>query len=214
MKNSCGTRACGEPVLREQAGLRFSALLVLTRTKLDSLLQLVKALRKVENLMECHTTLERVVARRAKEKCTKDSDFNPSVVNRKFGGYCNWCWRIGHKEAQCWFKQEYMKSNPSQDPLQRDVNGQIRQRKGKVTASPRAKAKARARENIQEKGTTTRTRLDLRMKMDSARWVIFVKNVRELNMSKRMMILRLPDWIEQLMCFAFKKCKSVVMGHS
>ena len=40
---------------------------------------------------------------------------------RKFGGYCNWCWRIGHKEAQFWFKQEYMKSNPSQDPLQRNV---------------------------------------------------------------------------------------------
>ena len=31
--------------------------------------------------MECHTTLESVVARRAKEKCTKDSDFNRSVVN-------------------------------------------------------------------------------------------------------------------------------------
>ena len=78
----------------------------------------------------------------------------------------------------------------------------------KVTASPRAKAKvkARARENIQEKGTTTWTRLDLRMKMDSARWVILVLNVKELNlsvMSKRMMIFGLPDWIEQLMCFAF-----------
>ena len=45
------------------------------------LLQLVKALRKVENLMECLTTLERVVARRAKEKCTEDSDFNASVVD-------------------------------------------------------------------------------------------------------------------------------------
>ena len=31
--------------------------------------------------MECHTTLEKVVAQRAKENCTKDSDFNPSVVN-------------------------------------------------------------------------------------------------------------------------------------
>ena len=56
---------------------------VMIRTKLDSLLQLVKAMRKVENLMECHTTLEGVVARRAKEKCIKDSDFNPSVVNRE-----------------------------------------------------------------------------------------------------------------------------------
>ena len=33
--------------------------------------------------MECHTTLERVVAQGAKEKCTEDSDFNPSVVNRE-----------------------------------------------------------------------------------------------------------------------------------
>ena len=40
-----------------------------------------KGLRKEENLMECHTTLEWVVARRAKEKCTKDTDCNPSVVN-------------------------------------------------------------------------------------------------------------------------------------
>ena len=31
--------------------------------------------------MECHSTLERVVARRAEEKCTNDSDFFPSVVN-------------------------------------------------------------------------------------------------------------------------------------
>ena len=27
----------------------------------------------------------------------------------RFGHYCNWCWRIGHKEAQCWFKQESVK---------------------------------------------------------------------------------------------------------
>ena len=41
----------------------------------------------------------------------------------------------------------------------------------------------------------------------NARWVILVLNVRELNwsvMSKRMMILRLTDWIEQQVCFAFK----------
>ena len=62
------------------------------------------------------------VAQRAKAKCIKDSDFKPERdEQRKFGGYCHWCWRIGHKEAQCWFSQEYMKSNPSQDPLQRDI---------------------------------------------------------------------------------------------
>ena len=48
-------------------GMQLRSFRVMTRTKLDSLLQLVKALRNVENLMECHTTLERVVGRRAKE---------------------------------------------------------------------------------------------------------------------------------------------------
>ena len=33
--------------------------------------------------MECHTTLERVLAQRAQEKFMKDSDFNPSVVNNE-----------------------------------------------------------------------------------------------------------------------------------
>ena len=33
--------------------------------------------------MEGHTTLERVVAQRAKEQFIKDSDFNPSVVNNE-----------------------------------------------------------------------------------------------------------------------------------
>ena len=46
-----------------------------------SLLQLVKALRKVPNLMECHTALEKVLARNATEKCTKDSENNPSAVS-------------------------------------------------------------------------------------------------------------------------------------
>ena len=34
---------------------------------------------------------------------------------RRFGGLCNWCWRIGHKEAQCWFNMEYMRSPDSND---------------------------------------------------------------------------------------------------
>ena len=59
---------------------------------------------------------------KGKGKMHKGLGFQPERgEQRKFGGYCNWCWRIGHKEAQCRFKQEYMKSNPSQDPLQRDI---------------------------------------------------------------------------------------------
>ena len=51
-------------------------------------------------------------------KMHKGLGFQPERgEQRKFGGYCNWCWRIGHKEAQCWFKQGYMKSNPFSGPV-------------------------------------------------------------------------------------------------
>ena len=72
--------------------------------------------------MECHTTLERVVARRAKEKCTKDPDFNPSVVNSE--SLVDIVIGVGEsvtKKPSVGFKQEYMESNPPQDPLQRDI---------------------------------------------------------------------------------------------
>ena len=71
--------------------------------------------------MECHTTLERV-ARMAKEKCTKDSDSNPSAVGTdvlEFSAIGAGEW--ASKESQCWFEQEYSKNNPPQDPLQRDI---------------------------------------------------------------------------------------------
>ena len=59
---------------------------------------------------------------KGKGKMHKGLGFQPERgEQRKFGGYCNWCWRIGHKEAQCWFKQQYMKSNPPEDTLQRDI---------------------------------------------------------------------------------------------
>ena len=29
----------------------------------------------------------------------------------RFGGKCNWCWRVGHKEAQCWFRNAYDQYN-------------------------------------------------------------------------------------------------------
>ena len=148
---------------------------VMTRVTLDSLLQLVQALRKVEDL-KVPTTLERVGDTKGKGKKHKGLGFQPERgEQRKFGGYCNWCWRIGHKEAQCWFKQEYMKSNPPQDLLQRDIREWTNtSEKGQGHSQPKkVKVMAKARENIQEKETTTRTRLALRMKkLDSARWVI------------------------------------------
>ena len=108
-------------------------------------------------------------------KSTKDSNFNPSVVNSESlvdtvisvvesgtekpnVGLNKSTSRAIHRRTRC--KETF-------------ANGQTRQRKEKVTASPKAKVKvkATARENIQEKGITTRTWLDLRMKkLDSARW--------------------------------------------
>ena len=87
---------------------------------------------------------------------------------------------------------------------------------GKVTGSPRAKAKvkARARENIREKGTTTKTRLDLRMKMDSARWVIFgikrqrVEFVGDVQENGEFESPRLD---RAAYVFCFQKCNSVSM---
>ena len=148
------------------------------RVKLDSSLQLVKALRKVDNLLECRTTLERV-ARRAKGKCTKDSDSNPSVVSRDVledsatgaGESATRRRSVGlnkstqgaiHRRTRC--KEIF-------------VNGRTQRRRGKVTTSPKVKVKvktkARARENMEKE---IATRLDLWFKkLDSAHWVILVK---------------------------------------
>ena len=54
-------------------GMQPRSFRVVTSVKLDSSLQLVTALRKVENLMECHTSLDRV-ALRAKDLQMKKLD--------------------------------------------------------------------------------------------------------------------------------------------
>ena len=91
------------------------------------------------------------------------------------------------------------------------MNGQTRQRKGKVTASPRAKGKGEGKGKRRHPGKVNHNQDQAGSpNEDSARWVILVLNVKELNlsvMSKKILILRLPDWIEQLLCFAFKSEK-------
>ena len=168
--------------------------------------------------MECHTTLERVVAQRAKEKFIKDSDFNPCVVNNeRFCGYCNWCWRIEHKEAQCWFKQEYMKSNPSQDPLQRDIRewsntsekGQGHsQPKGKSEGQGKGKRKHPRKENHNQDQAGSpnedgqRTLGDFGVKRQR---VEFVGDVQEND------DFETPRLDRASCVFCVQKCKSVVM---
>ena len=79
--------------------------------------------------------------RKGKGSIHKGLGFEPERgEQRKFGGCCDWCWRIGHKEARRCFFQGCMKSNPSQDPLQRDIRDWVkktRQRKGKVRENQR-----------------------------------------------------------------------------
>ena len=50
--------------------------------------------------MECHTTLEKGSGTKSKGKLMKDIGFQPERgEQRKFGGYCNWCWQIGLKKS-------------------------------------------------------------------------------------------------------------------
>ena len=87
------------------------------------------------------------------------------------------------------------------------MNGQTRQRRGKVTASPRAKVKDKGKRKHPGKGNHNQDQAGSPNE-DGQRTlgyfgvkrqrVEFVGDVQE-----RKVILRLPDWIEQLMCFAF-----------
>ena len=113
----------------------------MTRTKLDSLLQLAKAPVKGGKPNGVPYNFGKGSGTKGKGKLHKGLGFQPERgEQRKFGGHCNWCWRIGHKEAQCWFKQEYMKSNPSQDPLQQDIR-EWSNEKGQGHSQPKSKSK-------------------------------------------------------------------------
>ena len=79
-----------------------------------------KALRKVATPNGLPYNFGKGSGTKGKAKMHKGLGFLPERGDQKrFGGCCNWSLRIGHKEAQCWFKQECRKSNPSQDPLQK-----------------------------------------------------------------------------------------------
>ena len=142
---------------------------------------------------------------KGKGKYAQSSVFNPSVVNSEgFGGYCDWCWRVGHKEAHCWFKPEYMRSNPSQDPLQRDIRERSNMsEKGQGHSQPKGKSKGKGKGKRKHSGKGNHNQDQAGSPNEDEQ----VYNVKELNlsvMSKRMMILRVTVWIEQLLCFAFR----------
>ena len=166
--------------------------------------------------MECHTTLERR-ARKAKEKCTRDSDSNPGAASRDVLGDT----AIGVGELDT--KKRSVGSNKNtrralispQDTSQGDIREWTHSaEKGQGHSQPKGKGKGKGKEKTsQEKGTTTRTKLDLRMKkLDSAGWTILVYNVREWNLSvmskSTVMILKRPEWIEQLTFFVITSAKA------
>ena len=83
------------------------------------------------------------------------------------------------------------------------MNGQTCQRKGKVTASPRAKAKVKGKGKRKHSGKGNHNQDQAGSPNEDEQ----VYNVIELNlsvMSMRMMILKVTVWIEQLLCFAFR----------
>ena len=194
-------------------GCNRGVFVVTKRVKLDSWLQLVKALRKVDNLLECRTTLERV-ARRAKGKCTKDSDSNPSVVSgdvsedsatgagesatrRRSVGLNKSTLLAIHCRTRC--KEIF-------------VNGRTQRRRGKVTTSPKGKGEGKNKGKGKRKyGKGNRNQAGSLVQETGQRTLgDFGINVRELKLSvmfKKMLILRHPEWIEQLMCFAFKSAR-------
>ena len=83
-------------------------------------------------------------------RCTKDSDSNPSVVSRDvLEDTAIGVGEFGHKEAQCWFKQEYTRSSPQQDPLQRDIREWTNpSEKGQGHNQPKGKGKGKGKGKI------------------------------------------------------------------
>ena len=152
-----------------------------------------------------------------RKNAQKDSYFNPSVVSTdvlldtaigagesatrsRSVGFNKRTQRAIHRRTRC--KETF-------------VNGRTQRRKGKVTTSPKVEVNERKckRKQSGKENRKPRTRRDLPVKkLDSARWVFFflVSNARDFNLSvmfKKMMILRHPEWIEQLVCLAFKSAR-------
>ena len=132
----------------------------------------------VGNPVECHTTFERVVARKEKEKGIKDSDFNPSAVNSE--RLVDTVIGVGESgtKPSVGLKQEYMRSTPPQDPLQRDTREWSNtSEEGQSHSQPKGngKDKGKGKKTSRKREPQTRTRLDLlSKKLDSARRVILV----------------------------------------
>ena len=182
----------------------------MTRTKLHTLLQLVNGFVKARkhNGMPCN--FRKGSGTKGKGKMHKGLGFQPERgEQRKFGGYCNWCWRIGHKEAQCLLKQEYIKSNPSQDPLQRDTRELSNTSEKRAWSQPAQGQKQRERqrqEKTSRKGNHNQDQAGSLNEygqrkfgycgfLTSKSWIC--------RWCPREWWIWVTVWIQQLMCFAF-----------
>ena len=111
---------------------------------------------------------------KSRDKGKMHSDSNPSVVSRDvLEDTAIGVGELAHKEAQCWFNQEYTKSNPPTRPVAKDIREWTKSAEKGQGHNPAQREKEREKEKAQEKsrekGTTTKTRLDLRTrKLDSA----------------------------------------------
>ena len=104
-----------------------------------------------------------------------------------------------------------MKSNPSQDPLQRDIREWSNtSEKGQGHSQPKGKGKGKGKDKRKHPGKGNHNQDQAGSPNEDGQRTLgdfWYKTSKSRNLSvisKRMMILRLTDWIEQLMCFAFK----------
>ena len=103
-----------------------------------------------------------------------------------------------------------MRSNPSQDPLQRDIlEWSNTSEKGQGHCQPKGKGKGKGKGNRKHPGKGNHNQDQAGSPKEDGQRTLgdFGINVKELSlsvMSKRMMILIVSDWIEQLMSFAFR----------
>ena len=83
---------------------------------------------------------------KGKRKMHEGLGFRPERGEQRRIGYYNWCWPIGHKEAQCWFEQDYTKTNLPKNLLQRDVREWTKPAKEGQGHSQQGKEKGRGKE--------------------------------------------------------------------
>ena len=111
-----------------------------------------------------------------------------------------------------------MKSNPSQDPLQRNIREWSNtSEKGQGHSRPKCKGKGTGKGKRTHPGKGNHNQVQAGSPNEDGQRTLCVfgtkrKRVEFVGDVQEVMILRLPDWIEQLVCFAFQSAREFFDG--